>query len=100
MFSFKKAENDNGETSKIGKEGDKSLNINADIKLLSIEQHRYILRMLEKYLAREMDLEKNLYDSREVKEKLKLRMSSLEQELVYVEEGASLGKIVRGRECL
>ncbi|MCH98066.1 WPP domain-interacting tail-anchored protein 1-like, partial [Trifolium medium] len=33
-----------------------------------------------------MDLEKNLYDSREIQEKMNLRMSSLEQELVHAEE--------------
>jgi chromosome segregation ATPase len=42
--------------------------------------------MLEKSLAKEMDLEKNLYDSREIQEKMNLRMSSLEQELVHAEE--------------
>ncbi|KAJ1413985.1 Zinc finger, RING-type [Sesbania bispinosa] len=88
LSSLMKAENGNGEAGEIVKEGDKSLNVNAEIKLQTIEQQRCVLRMLEKSLAREMDLENNLYDSREIQEKLKLRMFSLEQELVHMEEEA------------
>ncbi|XP_061367801.1 WPP domain-interacting tail-anchored protein 1-like [Gastrolobium bilobum] len=88
LSSFKKAENGNGEEGEIVREDGKSLNVNAEIKLQTIEQQRHILRMLEKSLAREMDLEKNFYDSREIQEKLRLRMFSLEQEVDYMEEEA------------
>ncbi|RDX91762.1 WPP domain-interacting tail-anchored protein 1, partial [Mucuna pruriens] len=81
--SFKKAEN--GE---IIKEDDKPLNENAEIKLQTVEQQRYFLRMLEKSLAREMELEKDINDSREVQENLKLGMFFLEQGLVNMEEEA------------
>ncbi|XP_045816286.1 WPP domain-interacting tail-anchored protein 1-like [Trifolium pratense] len=86
LCSFCKTENGNAEANEIIKERYKSLNVNADIKLQTIEQQRYILTMLEKSLAKEMDLEKNLCDSREIQEKMNLRMSSLEQELVHAEE--------------
>ncbi|XP_027357828.1 WPP domain-interacting tail-anchored protein 1-like isoform X2 [Abrus precatorius] len=83
LSSFKKAEN--GE---IVKEDDKFLNVNTGLTLQTVEQQRYILQMLEKSLAREIDLEKNIHHSREVQETLKLRMFFLEQELVDMEEEA------------
>ncbi|XP_057447790.1 WPP domain-interacting tail-anchored protein 1-like isoform X2 [Lotus japonicus] len=88
LSSLKKAENGNGEADKIIREGDKSLNVNGQIKLQTAGQQRYILKMLDKSLAREMDLEKNLYDSREIEGKLKLRVFSLDQKLVHMEEEA------------
>jgi len=68
------------------KEGSKPVKVNAGMKLQTIEQQRNILTMLEKSLAKERDLEKNLYDSREIQEKLNQSMSSLEHELVQAEE--------------
>lgn len=84
LASFKKAEN--GE---IIREDDKSLNANAEINLQTVEQQRHFLRMLDKSLARELDLEKNLNDSREIQENLTLRMFHLEQRLVNTEEEAT-----------
>nr|KYP48233.1 WPP domain-interacting tail-anchored protein 1 [Cajanus cajan] len=83
LCSYKKAQN--GE---IIIEDDKSLNANAEIKMQTVEQQRHILRMLEKSLAREMDLEKNMNDSIEIQENLKLKIFFLEQGLVNMEEEA------------
>ncbi|XP_062089683.1 WPP domain-interacting tail-anchored protein 1-like [Humulus lupulus] len=47
----------------------------------SAEQQRHILRMLEKSLAREMDLEKKKTELRQVEEVLNQRLVSLEQEV-------------------
>ncbi|KAE8021868.1 hypothetical protein FH972_007718 [Carpinus fangiana] len=67
-------------------EDDQFLNTYAKIKMQTAEQQRHILRMLEKSLAREMDLEKKLTESRQNEEELKLRLHSSEQELFYLEE--------------
>ncbi|ESW23424.1 hypothetical protein PHAVU_004G045500 [Phaseolus vulgaris] len=88
LISFKKAENGNGDAVKIIREDDKSLNAKAGIKLQTVEQKRNILMMLEKSLAKELDLEKDLHDSREIEETLKLRMFFTEQQLVNMEEEA------------
>jgi len=78
----------NGDAVKIIREDDKSLNAKAGIKLQTVEQKRNILMMLEKSLAKELDLEKDLHDSREIEETLKLRMFFTEQQLVNMEEEA------------
>ncbi|KAL2335351.1 hypothetical protein Fmac_016564 [Flemingia macrophylla] len=83
LSSCKKAEN--GE---IVREDDKCLNANAEIKMQTVEQQRHILRMLEKSLAREMDLEQIMNDSIEIQENLKLKTFFLEQGLVSMEEEA------------
>ncbi|RHN69339.1 hypothetical protein MtrunA17_Chr3g0123611 [Medicago truncatula] len=84
LCSLKKIKIGNSE---IVKEGSKPVKVNAaEMKLQTIEQQRNILTMLEKSLAKERDLEKNLYHSREIQEKLKQSMSSLEHELVQAEE--------------
>ncbi|KAF6169092.1 hypothetical protein GIB67_038589 [Kingdonia uniflora] len=49
------------------------------------DQQRHILRMLEKSLARELDLEKKLSDSRYGEEELKRKLQSAEQEVLYLE---------------
>ncbi|CAI9752775.1 unnamed protein product [Fraxinus pennsylvanica] len=59
------------------------LNLNTSIKMQTAEQQRYILRMLERSLARELELEKKLTESRETEEELKLR---LQQEVHYIVE--------------
>ncbi|KAL0377649.1 UNVERIFIED_CONTAM: WPP domain-interacting tail-anchored protein 1 [Sesamum radiatum] len=69
----KSLENDNFEDS------------NAKIRMHTAEQQRNILRMLEKSLAREMDLEKKLTESRQTVEDLKLR---LQQEVFCMEQEA------------
>ncbi|KAG4958633.1 hypothetical protein JHK87_035266 [Glycine soja] len=86
--SLKKEENGNDDASEIITEDDKSLSANAEIRLQTVEQQRHILRMLEKSLAREMDLEKDINYSREIQENLRLRMFFSEQELDNMEEEA------------
>lgn len=58
-----------------------------------VEQRRYILRMLEKSLARELDLEKKLAESRK-NEDLTLKLRYTEQVAFYMEEAA---EVVWGR---
>ncbi|KAJ1435411.1 putative WPP domain-interacting tail-anchored protein 1-like [Sesbania bispinosa] len=89
LSSYRREENGNVEEGGIVTEDDQSSNVNTVIKMQTIEQQRHILRMLEKSLASEMDLEKNFNDSRQTEEKLKLRMVSLEQELILMEEEAN-----------
>nr|XP_008368479.2 WPP domain-interacting tail-anchored protein 1-like [Malus domestica] len=62
---------------------------NVKIKMQSVEQQRHILRMLEKSLAREMDLEKKLTESKQIEEDLKLRVDASEQEAYCMEEEAA-----------
>ncbi|KAL5739473.1 hypothetical protein ACOSQ2_028653 [Xanthoceras sorbifolium] len=64
-------------------------NMNTKIKMQTAEQQRHILRMLEKSLAREMDLEKKLTESRQIEEVLKVRLLSYEQDVFYMEEEAT-----------
>lgn len=59
------------------------LNLNTSIKMQTAEQQRYILRMLERSLARELELEKKLTESRETEEELKLK---LQREVHYIVE--------------
>ncbi|KAM1112437.1 hypothetical protein ACFX2I_045356 [Malus domestica] len=79
--------NDNEEV--VGLEDDKVSSTNVKIKMQSVEQQRHILRMLEKALAREMDLEKKLTKSKQIEEDLKLRVDSSEQEAYCMEEEAA-----------
>ncbi|CAN6702305.1 unnamed protein product [Malus baccata var. baccata] len=79
--------NDNEEV--VGLEDDKVSSTNVKIKMQSVEQQRHILRMLEKALAREMDLEKKLTKSKQIEEDLKLRVHSSEQETYCMEEEAA-----------
>ncbi|XVF81845.1 hypothetical protein PTKIN_Ptkin15bG0188400 [Pterospermum kingtungense] len=69
-------------------EADRASNVSEKIKMQTIEQQRHILRMLEKSLAREIDLEKNLAESRQFEEVLKARVLSLEQGMICMEEEA------------
>ncbi|KAL1060582.1 hypothetical protein V6Z11_D12G061900 [Gossypium hirsutum] len=59
---------------------------NTKIKMQTIEQQRHILRMLEKSLAREIDLEKKFAESRQIEEELKPRIYTLEEGIVSMEE--------------
>ncbi|KAK2663162.1 hypothetical protein Ddye_001736 [Dipteronia dyeriana] len=71
-------------------EDDQFFNMNTKIKMQTAEQQRHILRMLEKSLAREMDLEKKLTESRQNEQLLKLKLLSSEQDvLFYMEEEAT-----------
>lgn len=65
------------------------LNMKVKIKMQTAEQQRHFLRMLEKSLAREMDLEKKFAESRQIDEELKLRLISFEQEVFDMEEEAT-----------
>ncbi|PQM39418.1 WPP domain-interacting tail-anchored protein 1 [Prunus yedoensis var. nudiflora] len=70
-------------------EDDKFSSMNVKINLQTVEQQRHILRMLEKSLAREMDLEKKLTESKQIEEDMKLRLLSSEQEAYCMEEEAA-----------
>ncbi|KAI9121554.1 hypothetical protein K1719_008587 [Acacia pycnantha] len=89
LSHFKREETGKNDEGRIISEENESLNKKPEINMHTAEQQRNILRMLEKSLAREIDLEKNLNDSLQIEEELKLRISSLEQELVYTEEEAT-----------
>ncbi|KAK4271879.1 hypothetical protein QN277_020507 [Acacia crassicarpa] len=89
LSHFKREETGENDVGRIISEENESLNKKPEINMHTAERQRNILRMLEKSLAREIDLEKNLNDSLQIEEELKLRMSSLEQELVYAEEEAT-----------
>ncbi|XP_054803716.1 WPP domain-interacting tail-anchored protein 1 [Prosopis cineraria] len=89
LSSFRRGKTGRSDVGKIIREDNESLNMNPEINMHTAEQQRNILRMLEKSLAREIDLEKNMNDSLQIEEELKLRISSLEEELVYAEEEAT-----------
>ncbi|KAJ4971091.1 hypothetical protein NE237_004190 [Protea cynaroides] len=65
-------------------------NTDAKLKMQTAEQQRHILRMLEKSLAREIDLEKKLSESRQNEEEMKLKLHSMEQEVFCVEEAEEI----------
>ncbi|XVE74421.1 hypothetical protein DITRI_Ditri12bG0015800 [Diplodiscus trichospermus] len=69
-------------------------NIIGTSKVQTAEQRRCILRMLEKSLARELDLEKKLSDSGQNEEQLKLKLHYTEQVALRMEEAA---EVVWGR---
>ncbi|KAK6913423.1 hypothetical protein RJ641_023024 [Dillenia turbinata] len=56
------------------------------INMQTVAQQRSILRMLEKSLARELDLEKKLTESRKIEEELKLRLHSSDHEVFCLEQ--------------
>lgn len=60
------------------------------MKMSVSEQQRHVLRMLEKSLAKELDLEKKLVESKYNQEELKLKMYDANQELFYVEKMSDL----------
>ncbi|XP_077237675.1 WPP domain-interacting tail-anchored protein 1-like isoform X2 [Tasmannia lanceolata] len=60
--------------------------MNAEVKMQTVEQQRHILRMLEKSLARELDLEKKLSESRINEEDLQLKLHYAGQEMFGMEE--------------
>lgn len=63
-----------------------SLNVKTKTKIQTPEQHKQFLRMLEKSLARELDLEKKLSETKQSYEVMKLRLQSAEQEIFCLEE--------------
>ncbi|KAL8153248.1 hypothetical protein V2J09_011008 [Rumex salicifolius] len=62
------------------------LDISAKTKMQTSEQQRHILRMLEKSLATEMDLEKKLMESKQMEEELKSRILFSAQEVTSLKE--------------
>ncbi|XP_026407701.1 WPP domain-interacting tail-anchored protein 1-like isoform X2 [Papaver somniferum] len=60
------------------------------LKMQTAEQQRHILRMLEKSLARELDMEKKLSDSRNSEEELRRKLHTAEHELLCIEEAAEV----------
>ncbi|XP_071927199.1 WPP domain-interacting tail-anchored protein 2-like [Coffea arabica] len=58
-------------------------------QLQSVEQ-RHILRMLEKSLARELDLEKKLTEIKQNEEDIKLKLQLTEQVALFMEEAAEV----------
>ncbi|XP_008797573.2 WPP domain-interacting tail-anchored protein 1-like isoform X1 [Phoenix dactylifera] len=60
--------------------------MNSKWKLQTVDQQRHLLQILEKSLAREMDLEKKLSDSRSNEEDLKLKLHYAERESYLMEE--------------
>ncbi|KAF7848426.1 hypothetical protein BT93_L1958 [Corymbia citriodora subsp. variegata] len=63
-----------------------SLNVETKTKIQTATQHKHFLRMLEKSLARELDLEKKLSETKQSDEDMKLRLQSAEQEVFCLEE--------------
>ncbi|KAF8010068.1 hypothetical protein BT93_J0899 [Corymbia citriodora subsp. variegata] len=63
-----------------------SLNVETKTKIQTAAQHKHFLRMLEKSLARELDLEKKLSETKQSDEDMKLRLQSAEQEVFCLEE--------------
>ncbi|KAL2329751.1 hypothetical protein Fmac_017332 [Flemingia macrophylla] len=86
---YKWGGNGNVEEGEIILEDDPSLNVNTVMNMQTTEQQRHVLWMLEKSLANEMDLEKNFNNSRQVEERLKQKIVSLEQELFLMEDEAT-----------
>ncbi|CAA7039747.1 unnamed protein product [Microthlaspi erraticum] len=60
--------------------------LSAKIKMQTADQQRNVLRMLEKSLAKEMELEKKLSESRNSEYELRMKLYSSEQDVVYMEE--------------
>ncbi|XP_010528444.1 PREDICTED: WPP domain-interacting tail-anchored protein 1-like isoform X2 [Tarenaya hassleriana] len=73
-----------GEFQHDGEFGDMSFKI----KMQTADQQRNFLRMLEKSLAKEMELEKKLTESRQTEKELRMKLYSSEQDVFYMEEEA------------
>ncbi|KAF8407909.1 hypothetical protein HHK36_007047 [Tetracentron sinense] len=96
LLAFVGQENWNNDDGADFSENDQFSNKNAKLKMQTAEQQRHILRMLEKSLAREIDLEKKLSESRQSEDELKLKLHSSDQEIFCMEEAA---EAVWGRFC-
>nr|AAM96967.1 putative protein [Arabidopsis thaliana]AAN15713.1 putative protein [Arabidopsis thaliana] len=60
--------------------------LSAKINMQTADQQRNVLRILEKSLAKEMELEKKLSESRNTERELEMKLYSSEQDVVYMEE--------------
>ncbi|XP_057448019.1 WPP domain-interacting tail-anchored protein 2 isoform X2 [Lotus japonicus] len=92
LVAFQHESWETGKTLSLSENG-QLIDAKAKSKDQMVEQRRYILRMLEKSLARELDLEKKLAESRK-NEELKLKLRYTEQVAFYMEEAA---EVVWGR---
>ena len=63
-------------------------NINLKLKMPAVRQQRHILRVLDKSLERELDLEKKLLEIKQSEEELKLKIRLTEQVGFCMEEAA------------
>lgn len=79
-------ENGNSDKAAESLGNDKHLGMNTKINMQTVEQQRHILRMLENSLARELDLDKKLTESRQNQDELTLRLHSSEEEVFCMEE--------------
>ncbi|XP_015880495.2 WPP domain-interacting tail-anchored protein 1 [Ziziphus jujuba] len=86
LLCFNREENWIGDKGVGFVEAEQFLDVNAKINMQTAEQQRHILRMLEKSLEKEMDLEKKLTESRQIEEELKLRLHSSEEEVYCMED--------------
>uniref|UniRef100_A0A7N0VB04 WIT1/2 N-terminal helical bundle domain-containing protein n=1 Tax=Kalanchoe fedtschenkoi TaxID=63787 RepID=A0A7N0VB04_KALFE len=59
-----------------------------DNSMIQMDQQRHILRMLEKSLARELDLEKKFLEAREREEELKVKLHYTEQFASHLEDAS------------
>ena len=70
-------------------EGSDSFSTSVNFKMETSEQQRHILRMLEKSLARELDLETKLTECTQALNEMKLRLRSSEREALSMEDEAA-----------
>lgn len=76
----------NGDRGTDLQENNQLLDRNPIIDMRTVEHQIHILRMLEKSLAREMDLEKRLTETIQIDDELKLRLHSSQQDVYSLEE--------------
>ncbi|XP_071706721.1 WPP domain-interacting tail-anchored protein 1-like [Rutidosis leptorrhynchoides] len=84
--NFKRVVGDEGDTDSLNNVD--VLELNERLKMQNVEHQRHILRMLEKSLGREIDLEKRVSELAQVEETLTMRVHMLERELNYAEDEA------------
>ncbi|XP_038892704.1 WPP domain-interacting tail-anchored protein 1-like isoform X2 [Benincasa hispida] len=78
--------NGNGDRGTDLQDTNQLLERNSVIDMRTAEHQIHILRMLEKSLAREMDLEKKLTETSQMDDELKLRLHSSQQDVYSLEE--------------
>ncbi|KAL4639875.1 hypothetical protein ACB092_03G250300 [Castanea dentata] len=93
VFAFKSDNGDIDKALELSENGQLS-NLNAKSNMQMAKQQRHLLRMLEKSLAREIDLEKKLVEARQNEEELKLKLHHTEKVAFHMEEAA---EVVWGR---
>lgn len=71
----------------FGESGD-FFDLSEKVKMQTAEQQRHFLRMLEKSLARELDLEKKVTELKQMDEDIKLKLQTSKQEALFMEEEA------------